>query len=76
MWFKKKETWVIQKFKKYGHMKVHVKKEKNDENMKAHVLKKRERKPCFKIISYRERSYLQKEYSIDLKLFYPHTCTS
>jgi hypothetical protein len=43
-------------------------KEKNDEHMKAHVLKKRkeERWPCFKIISYRERPYLQKEYSFSL----------
>ena len=42
-------------------MKVQAQK-KNDEHMKAHVLKKG-RQPCFKIISYKERSYLQKEYS-------------
>ena len=24
----------------------------------------------------RERSFIQKEYSIDLEMFYPHTCTS
>ena len=52
-------------------MKVQVQKEKNDEHMKAHVLKK-ERLPCFKIISYRERSYLQKEYSFSLPFFHTH----
>jgi hypothetical protein len=30
--------------KKYGHMKVKYKREKNDEHMKAHVLKKRKRR--------------------------------
>ena len=35
--------------------------------MKAHILrKKEERQPCFKIISYRERSYLQKKYNFSL----------
>ena len=34
----------MRKFKKYGHMKVHVQKEKNDEHMKAHVLKKERKK--------------------------------
>jgi hypothetical protein len=29
------------KRKKYGHMKVQVQKEKNDEHMKAHELKKK-----------------------------------
>ena len=43
-------------------------KEKNDEHMKAHVLKKEEGRKIatFQIISYRERSYLQKEYSFSL----------
>ena len=56
--------------KKNGHMKVQRSKRKNDEHLKAHVLKKRERRKrdshVSKIISYRERSYLQKEYSFSL----------
>jgi hypothetical protein len=41
----KEETWAMQQAsKKYGHMKVQVQERKNDEHMKAHVLKKRRKK--------------------------------
>ena len=48
--------------KKMDTWRSNIQKEKNDEHLKAHVLKKgkEERYSCFKIISYRERSYLQK----------------
>ena len=42
--------------------------------MKAHKKKKMIAMPQNK--KARERSYLQKEYSINLEWFYPHTCTS
>jgi hypothetical protein len=40
----KKRHGLYKSLKKYGHMKVHVQKEKNDEHMKAHILKKERKK--------------------------------
>jgi hypothetical protein len=39
-WFRKKNLGYAKSLKKYGHMKVQVQKN-DDEHMKAHVLKKR-----------------------------------
>ena len=39
MWFRGIDIGYAKSLKKYGHMKVQV--QKNDEHMKAHVLKKR-----------------------------------
>ena len=41
MWFRKRDMGYAKVKKIYGHMKVQIQKEKNDEHMKAHVLKKR-----------------------------------
>jgi hypothetical protein len=57
---------------KNGHMKVQV--PKNDEHIKAHVLKRKKKDShVSKTISYRERSCLQKEYSFSLPFFHTHT---
>ena len=44
MWFRGIDIGYAKSLKKYGHMKVQVQKKKNDEHMKAHVLKKRRKK--------------------------------
>ena len=60
--------------KNHGHMKVQSI-EKNDEHMKAHVLKKIKDSHVLKIKFMRDIIHI-KEYSIGLTLFYPHTFTS
>ena len=54
-------------------MKVQVQKKKNDEHMKAHILKRKKKDShVSKTISCRERSCLQKEYSFSLPFFHTH----
>ena len=59
-------------------MKVQVQKEKNDEHMKAHVLKKKERDShVLKIkIKKLKREIIHIKRSIVLVYHYPHTQTS
>ena len=46
------------------------------EHMKAHKNKKNEMIAMSQKWKARERSLIRKEYSKDLEMFYPHTCTS
>jgi hypothetical protein len=41
MWFRRRDMGYAKSLKKFRHMKVQV--QKNDEHMKAHVLKREER---------------------------------
>jgi Zn ribbon nucleic-acid-binding protein len=70
MWFRRRNMGYA-KCLKNGHMKVQVQKQKNDEHMKAHVLKKEERKIAMfqnnKL--YRERDHILKRSIILVYLF-------
>ena len=75
----------MQKYKKISrHMKVQEEKEKNRDTWRSQGI---EKVMCtWRLIKKwndshvskktRERSLIQKEYIIDLEMFYPHTCTS
>ena len=69
----------MQKVKKYRHMKVQVQKKKKWWAHEGSCFEKKEEQGKIAMFQnnrlYRERSYLQKEYSFKFTIF-PHTCMS
>ena len=76
MWFKRHGLCKSMKKKKIRTHEGPKVLKKIHEHMKAHKNKKNEMIAMSQNKKARERSLIQKEYSIDLEMFYPHTCTS